>query len=86
MTMWDGMPFTVEWKGDAITVMVSREAIEDLGRLKGSEPDSAYIAIFDKYSGSILDGVVEASRDKSNFDRYGRLYVRGKDISALREH
>jgi transcriptional regulator with XRE-family HTH domain len=83
MTMWDGMPFTVEWKGRAVTVLVSQDALEDLGGLTKEANEDVYLRIFHKHRGHILDGVARAIVDKSNFDRHGRLYVRGKDIPTL---
>lgn len=83
MTMWEGLPFTVEWRGKEITVFVAMEALEDLGRLTGKQPDSAFFETFEKYRGSILDGVVRAAADPANFDRHDCLHVRGKDIPEL---
>ena len=60
MTMWDGLPFTVEWQGKAVTVYVSREAIDDLGHFRDPRPNADYLKIFDKYRGSILDAVAKA--------------------------
>ena len=60
MTMWDGLPFTVEWQGKAITVYVSREVIDDLGRFRDPRPNADYLKVFDKFRGSILDGVAKA--------------------------
>jgi transcriptional regulator with XRE-family HTH domain len=82
MTMWDGLPFVVEWKGSAITVFVTREAMDDLGKFRKLQADAAYLKVFDKYRGSILDGVttaLAASRATSD----GRLRLVGEDISAL---
>lgn len=83
VTAWDGIPFTVEWQGKPLTVFVVREVIEDLGKLKGNEPESAYLVTFENHVGNILDGVKKAVSDKANFDRQGCLHVRGKDIPAL---
>lgn len=84
MTQWDGLPFSVEWKGKELTVFVSREVMEDLGRLSGDEADEVYLQTFEKHRGNILDGVAKAITNPENFDKQGRLHVREQDISALR--
>lgn len=67
MTMWDGMPFVVEWQGKAITVFVSREALDDLEHFRGNQTDAEYVKAFEKHRGSILDGVAKAlSEGKAN--------------------
>ena len=83
MTIWDGMPFTVEWQGKEVTVFVARDAIEDLGRHTGNESDAEYLKTFDRFRGSILDGVRQAIQDRKNIDRQGRLIVRGEYIREL---
>jgi hypothetical protein len=55
MTEWDGLPFVVEWEGRAITVFIAREAMNDLGGFRKRHPDVAYIEVFAKHRGSILD-------------------------------
>jgi transcriptional regulator with XRE-family HTH domain len=83
MTMWDGLPFTIEWQGKEITVFVSRDAIQDLGRHTGREDDAVYLKTFERHRGSILDGVRAAINDPENFDRQGRLHLHGKYIREL---
>jgi len=82
MTMWDGLPLVVEWEGKPITVFVTREAMDDLGGFSKSQPDVAYVKVFEKYRGSILDGVAKAlaAGRATNKDR---LRLTGEDISAL---
>ena len=86
MTFWEGMPFTVEWEGKEVTVFVSREVIDDLGRHTGHPPDSEYLRTFGEFRGSILDGVQFAIVDQANFDDRGRLHVRHKDIAEFNQH
>jgi transcriptional regulator with XRE-family HTH domain len=83
MTMWDGLPFMVEWQGKAVTVFVSREAMDDLGRFRDSPPHAAYLKVFDKYRGSILDGVANALAAGRLTDK-GQLRLVGDDIAALK--
>lgn len=80
MTMWDGLPFVVEWQGKAITVFINREALDDLGRFRNPEPDTAYLAIYEKFRGSILDGVAKALAAGRANDK-GQLRLLWKDIS-----
>jgi transcriptional regulator with XRE-family HTH domain len=81
MTMWDGLPFTVEWAGKAITVYVSREAMDDLGRFREGPPNAEYLKVFEKYRGNILDGVAKALAAGRASNKGLRLT--GEDISAL---
>lgn len=83
LTMWDGMPFNVEWQGRDVTVFISREALDELGGLRGHPSVEKYIEVFDKRRGEILDGVRKAIADPSNFDRQGQLHVRSRDIASL---
>ena len=83
MTMWDGLPFTVEWQGRAVTVFVSREAMDDLGHFRENPSHAEYLKVFDKFRGSILDGVAKALAAGRVTDK-GQLRLVGKDISALR--
>lgn len=82
MTMWDGLPFAVEWQGQAITVFVSPEAIDDLGRFTGTQKNAAYIQVFEKHRGSILDGVAKALAAGRANDK-GQLRLLSEHISAL---
>ena len=88
LTKWDGLPVEVEFKGNVFTAFVSREAIEDLGKLKGNEPVSKWLAVFDKYSGSILDAIRSAYPNAKNWDRQeigsGFLRVTSRYIRELR--
>jgi hypothetical protein len=82
MTMWDGLPLVVEWQGKPITVFVTREAMDDLGEFRTSQPDAAYLKVYEKYRGSILDGVARALA-AGRATAEGRLRLVGEDISAL---
>jgi transcriptional regulator with XRE-family HTH domain len=88
LTKWDGLPVEVEFKGNVFTAFVSREAIEDLGELKGNEPVSEWLAVFDRYSGSILDAIRGAYSNAKNWDRQeigsGFLRVTSRYIRELR--
>ena len=77
------MPFAVEWQGKVITVFVAFEVIDDLGG-QGQTPDAGYIRTFEENRGKILDAVTSAISNPKNFDSYGRLYIRQKDLDALK--
>ncbi len=83
MSFWDGLPFTVEWKGQEVLVFVTRGVIEDLGEHHANQPDAVYVQTFAQYRGMILDGVARAIVNPENFDDRGRLYIRHKDISKF---
>lgn len=80
MTFWEGMPFSVEFRGKRIDVFVLRNALEDLAGFRKRQPDKAYLEVFKKYKGRILDGVAQASKNQKNYDEQGCLHVRYKDI------
>jgi transcriptional regulator with XRE-family HTH domain len=82
MTMWEGYPFVVEWQGKPISVFVTREAMDDLGRFRTRQKDAVYLKVFEKYRGSILDGVAKALAD-GRATAKGQLRLTGEDISAL---
>jgi hypothetical protein len=62
MTEWDGLPFVVEWKGQAITVFVTREAMDDLGGFRKRQADDVYVKLYEKHRGGILDDVARAAQ------------------------
>jgi transcriptional regulator with XRE-family HTH domain len=84
MQKWEGMPFGIEWQGKAVTVLVAFDVIDDLGRHQGNTPDDAYLKTFERHRGQILDAVTLAIVDPQNFDQFGRVYIRQKDIDAAK--
>lgn len=82
MTMWDGMPFMVEWQGQRITVFVRRDVLDDLGRFSKNQPDAAYVDIFERFRGSILDAVATALQG-GHANEKGQLHLTGEFISEL---
>lgn len=83
MQTFEGMAFSIEWQGKVITVLVSREVLDDLDGHSRSMPDEVYLKTFERHRGRILDAITVAIDDPDNFDRYGRLYIRSKDIEAV---
>jgi DNA-binding XRE family transcriptional regulator len=82
---FEGMPFGVEWHGRAITVFIVIEVLDDLDGHGGNTTDEAYLKTFDRHRGQILDAVTVAVTDPQNFDHYGRLYIRQKDLDMAQE-
>jgi uncharacterized protein (DUF433 family)/DNA-binding XRE family transcriptional regulator len=86
MTLWDGMPLDVEYRGRRFNAFVAREVLEDLGRLPGdAKPtDEEYFQIFNRHVRSILEGVKIAYERGAAWSRDGMsLYVRPLDIREL---
>ncbi|HEX3411741.1 MAG TPA: DUF1488 family protein [Stellaceae bacterium] len=83
MQTFEGLPFTIEWQGKVITVLVSREVLDDLDGHSRSMPDEVYVKTFERHRGKISDAITLAIEDSENFDRYGRLSIRSKDIKAV---
>lgn len=84
MMKWDGMPIEVEFKGKTFTAFINRDAIEDLGGLQGTEPPEAWLRVFEKHEGKILDGIVDAFQKGDRWNEQGHLYVNGSHIAELR--
>jgi transcriptional regulator with XRE-family HTH domain len=82
MSAWDGMPFVVEWRGRAITVFVAREVLDDLGHFRSQVDDAAYLAVFEKHRGGLLDDVARALA-AGEADARDRLRLTGEDVAAL---
>lgn len=78
-----GMPLTVEWKGKAITVLISREVLDDLDRHSGGTTVDEYLKTFDRHRGKILDAITLSIENPENFDSYGYLHIRPEHIEAV---
>ncbi len=83
MQKWGGMPFSVEYNGKAIMVLVAREVLDDFDRLTGGPTEDVYLQTFERHRGKILDAVAFAILEPSNFDKHGRLCIQQKDIDAV---
>ncbi len=81
---FEGMPFAVEWQGKVVTVFIAIEVLDDLDGHRDYETDEVYLKTFDRHRGQLLDAVAMAISDPENFDQYGRLYIRQKDLDALK--
>jgi hypothetical protein len=81
-----GMPLTVEWQGKAITVLISREVLDDLDRHSGGTTTDEYLKTFDRHRGRILDAITLAIQNPQNFDSYGHLHIHPKHIEAVEAH
>ena len=86
MTLWDGMPLDVEYRGRRFNAFVAKEVLEDLGPVPGdAKPtDEDYLQIFNRHVTSILEGVKIAYERGAAWSRDGMsLYVRPLDIREL---
>lgn len=86
MTMWEGMPLDVEYRGKRFNAFVAREVLEDLDEVPGdaNPTDGEYLQIFGRHEKSILGGVKIAFERGAAWSRDGcNLYVRPLDIRSL---
>jgi Protein of unknown function (DUF1488) len=81
---FEGMPFAVEWQGKVVTVFVAITVLDDLDGHRGHPTEGEYFKTFERHRGEILDAVAIAITDPDNFDQFGRLYLRQKDLDALK--
>lgn len=85
MSMWDGMPVDIEFRGRKLTGFLRRDDLDDMGRVPGGAKmtDADYVAIVEKNLGDILDALAKAAADPSAYnerDRSGtQFYVRSSD-------
>ncbi len=77
------LEFSVEHNGKAVTVLIISLVLDDLGGLNGNEKEEVYLKTFEEHRGTILDAVALAILEPSNFDNYGKLRIRQKDINAV---
>ncbi len=80
VSKFEGIPFDVEWRGKHLSVLVSREVIDDLGRLKGDEGSEVQLSVWEKYKGRILDGLRKALLSGVQPDRYGHLRLTSEHV------
>jgi DNA-binding XRE family transcriptional regulator len=81
---WEGLPFAVEYQGKIVTVFVADTVLEDLTEQPGSMTEAACLKSFERHHGKILDAVALAFTDPENFDQFGRLHIRPKDMDSLK--
>ena len=83
VTMWDGIPFEIEWRGKRISVYISQQAVDDLGGLTERVKDEIYLGIVENHLGEILDGVRRALLAGELPDRRGHLRLTSKYLPSL---
>lgn len=79
VTLWDGVPFDIEWRGRPITAFVSREVFEDLEQVS-TISDEHLLRSFDRHSGRILDVIGRALAGPENVDDRNRVRIGIKDL------
>ncbi len=83
MMKWEGMAVELEFQGRAFKAFISREALEDLGRLKGTEPPEVWVKVFEAEEGNILDAIRMAFEQPGRWDERGRLHVSSMHFRKL---
>jgi transcriptional regulator with XRE-family HTH domain len=83
MMKWDGMGVEVEFRGKTFNAFISREALEDLGGLKGTEPPEIWVKVFEAEQGNVLDAIRMAFEQNDRWDERGRLHVGGRHFRKL---
>jgi hypothetical protein len=82
MTIYEGLFFGVEWKGQDVSVSVSYEVMQDLGRFTGQQKDAAYQKVFVEHKGEILEAAARAL-SAGRIDRYLRIRLTAEDFPSL---
>jgi hypothetical protein len=82
MTIYDGLCFGVEWEGQEITVSVSYEVIQDLGRFTGQQREATYQKLFVDHRGEIL-GAAARALGAGKIDRHLRVRLTAGDFPNL---
>jgi transcriptional regulator with XRE-family HTH domain len=80
---FDTLLFPVEWRGREVTVVVSHEALQDLGKFRSSRLPEEYIRLFEKKRGEILQAAA-AAIDAERVTPDGRVHLTGRDFPSLR--
>jgi hypothetical protein len=86
MSVWDGLPLEVEFRGQRFTAFIATEILEDLEEIPadGRPTHSEYLQIFDRFRAAVLEGVrVAFERDASWSRGREHLRVRTIDIRQL---
>lgn len=79
---FDTLIFPVEWRGREVVVVVSREALNDLGRFRATRAEAQYLALFEKKRGEILLAAATAI-DAGRVTPDGRVHLTSKDFPSL---
>jgi transcriptional regulator with XRE-family HTH domain len=77
-----GLFFAVEWQGREVTVCVSYEVIQDLGRFSGSQSEAVYHKLFLEHRGKILDATTRALAE-GKLNRHDRINLTAEDFPGL---
>ena len=86
MSVWDGLPLEVEFRGQRFTAFISTEILEDLAEIPGDARPThqEYVEIFDRFRAAILEGVRVAFERAESWSRdRQQLRVRTIDIRQL---
>ena len=72
----------MEWKGRDVSISVSYEVIQDLGRFTGRQKDAAYQKLFVEHKGEILEAATRAI-SAGKIDQHSRVRLTADDFSDL---
>lgn len=86
MSVWDGLPLEVEFRGHRFTAFISTEILEDLAEIPGharpTHPE--YLQIFDRFRAAVLEGVRVGFERAATWSRdHRQLRIRTVDIRQL---
>jgi transcriptional regulator with XRE-family HTH domain len=86
MSVWDGLPLQVEFRGQRFTAFIATEILEDLAEIPSDARPThqEYLRVFDRFRADILDGVRVAFERAVTWSRdQQHLRVRTIDIRGL---
>jgi uncharacterized protein (DUF433 family) len=86
MSVWDGLPLEVEFRGRRFAAFISTEILEDLATIPANARPThqEYLRIFDRFRAAVLDGVRVAFERNTTWSRdHQQLRVRSIDIRQL---
>jgi uncharacterized protein (DUF433 family)/DNA-binding XRE family transcriptional regulator len=86
MSVWDGLPLEVEFRGRRFTAFISTEILEDLAEIpshaRPTHPE--YLQIFDRFRAAVLEGVRVGFERAATWSRdHQQLRIRAIDIRQL---
>lgn len=86
MSVWDGLPLQMEFRGQRFTAFIATEILEDLAEIPSDARPThqEYLQTFDRFRAEILDGVRVAFERAVTWSRdQQHLRVRTIDIRGL---
>jgi len=69
----------VEWRGQEVEVFLPQEVLDDLGRLRETQPDGVYLRLFEQYRTVILTAAA-AAIDAGRVGKDRRVHLTNDDF------